>query len=126
MEKTVLIVDDSPTLRRIVKFNMKSVQGLANQLEAGDGKEALSVLNDHKVDLILLDLNMPVMDGFEFLEKAKKDFRFKDIPVIVLTTEGEDESRQKALSLGADEYLTKPFQSPELKRILKRIFGDLK
>lgn len=123
MDRTVLIIDDSPTLRRIVKFNMKNIQGFSHQLEASDGIEALEILATNNIDLILLDVNMPKMDGFEFLEKAKKDPKISRIPIIMLTTEGEEASKKKALEMGASDYLTKPFQSPDLKRIISKLFG---
>ena len=123
MEKVVLIIDDSPTFRRIASFNFKSIQGFKKHLEANDGKEGLDLLHSNKVDLILLDLNMPVMDGFEFLKAKQEVGDLKDIPVIMLTTEGDVKNREKAKELGATGFLTKPFNSMQLKQSLKSIFG---
>lgn len=124
MNKTILIIDDSAAMRRVLKFNMKNIQGIANQLEAENGKEAFDVLKNNYVDIIVLDINMPVMDGFEFLKKIKSDNNLKKIPIVVVTTEGEDDVRKKVFDLGAAEYLTKPFQSMEFKHVLDNIFGE--
>lgn len=122
MEKTVLIVDDSTAIRRILVFNMKKIQGVSNLLEAGNGKEALDQLNNNKVDLILLDINMPVMDGFEFMEHINKNAKIKKIPVVVLTTEGRDDVREKMKAMGVYGYLTKPVQMLKFKKILDELF----
>jgi two-component system chemotaxis response regulator CheY len=123
MDKIVLIVDDSPTFRRIASFNFKSIQGFKSQLEANDGKEGLEKMANNKVDLVLLDLNMPVMDGFEFLKAKRDKEEYKNIPVIMLTTEGDEKNKSQAKELGAAGFLTKPFNSMQLRRALKEIFG---
>lgn len=104
----ILVVDDSATMRRMV---MSSLRGLnaAHFEEAGSGLEALERLAITAVDLIVLDLNMPDMHGLEVLRFVRDHGRYHDIPIIVLTTRGDDESRSAAIITGASDYVTKPF-----------------
>ena len=110
----ILSVDDSRSIRLIIK-NAVDVLGF-DFLEAGDGREAWQVLEQEqgKLDLILLDWNMPVMDGFELLQKLKADDRFKGIPVIMVSTEGERGRVIDAIRVGAKNYVIKPFTQEEL------------
>jgi two-component system chemotaxis response regulator CheY len=107
-------VDDSRSTRQFIQ-NAIDVLGF-EFLEAADGKEALEVLEREsgKVDLILLDWNMPVMDGMEMLEQVKADDRFKDIPVTMVTTEIERPKVVQAISKGAKNYVMKPFTQEDL------------
>lgn len=114
-EKTVLIVDDSPTFRTMVSFALKRISNFDKELHAADGLEALEALSKNRVDIIICDINMPNMNGLEFLKTVKEDDNFKSMPIIMLTTEGREEDRQKAVSLGADGYLNKPFRPNALK-----------
>ena len=113
--KNVLVIDDSPTLRKMVIFALKKMYNIANKFEAGDGLEALDVLTSNKIDFIICDINMPNMNGLEFLYRVKNHEDFKNIPVIMLTTEGREEDKQRALKLGADGYVVKPFKPEILK-----------
>ena len=116
----ILSVDDSTVIRKIIRSSVE-VLGY-DLLEASDGIEALSVLkNDYKdIELILLDWNMPGMNGFEFLEKIKGDSAFRTIPVMMVTTESEKENIVKAIQAGAIHYMTKPFTTEGLmKRVLE-------
>lgn len=121
MGKTVLIIDDSPTMRKMVKFSMKTMMGFNKQLEAGDGLEAIDVLTHNHVDLIICDVNMPNMNGLDFLDTIKKDEEFKNIPIIMLTTEGGINDKEQAFDLGADGYVVKPFRPPLLIKEIKRV-----
>ena len=117
MSKKILTVDDSPSVRKMVEFSLKS-KGYTMGA-AGDGLEALELLNEEPYDAIILDVNMPRMNGLEFLEKRLELDKIADIPVIMLTTEGQDEDRDKAISLGATAYIIKPFKPSQLLELLE-------
>jgi two-component system chemotaxis response regulator CheY len=105
----ILIVDDSPTIRRMVKASLASLPASAEFVEAASGLEAIERLALGVVDLIVLDLNMPDMHGLEVLGFVRSHLKYRKVPVIVLTTRGDAASRQAALQGGASAYLTKPF-----------------
>ena len=104
----VLVVDDSPTIRKMVKA---SFQGSSEVqfLEAGTGLEAIEQLAVAHIGLVILDLNMPDMHGIDVLKFVRRHQHYQQLPVIVLTTRGDDVSRETALRAGATAYLTKPF-----------------
>jgi two-component system chemotaxis response regulator CheY len=104
----ILIVDDSPTMRRMVTASLRSLPA-ARFDEAASGLEAIERVALAPVDLIILDLNMPDMHGLEVLDFLRSHEAYRDIPVIVLTTRGDEASRRDALAAGASLYLTKPF-----------------
>jgi two-component system chemotaxis response regulator CheY len=106
--KKILIVDDSPTMRRMVMASLRDLRDIGFD-EAGSGLEALERLALSPVDLVVLDLNMPDMHGMEVLTLLRKHEIYRAMPVIVLTTRGDDSSRFAALSCGVAAYLTKPF-----------------
>jgi two-component system, chemotaxis family, chemotaxis protein CheY len=104
---TILVVDDSPTMRRMI---MASLRELGTAFEqAASGLEAIERLAITPVDLVVLDLNMPDVHGLEVLRFVRSHDRFASLPVVILTTRGDDESRETALREGASSYLTKPF-----------------
>jgi two-component system chemotaxis response regulator CheY len=105
--KTILIVDDSPTIRRIVRAAFREAPVAV--VEAASGLEAIEQLSLTSVDLIVLDLNMPDMHGLEVLKFVRQHPAFARLPVVVLTTRGDDASRQAALQAGASAFMTKPF-----------------
>jgi two-component system chemotaxis response regulator CheY len=107
MPSSILIVDDSPTIRRMVRSAFREVP--YGVVEAASGLEALEQLALSPVALMVLDLNMPDMHGLEVLRFVRQHPQYSALPVIVLTTRGDDASRQKAASAGATLYLTKPF-----------------
>ena len=105
--KTILVVDDSPTIRRMVRT---ALAGLPTAFaEAGSGLEAIEQLTLHTVALIVLDLNMPDMHGLDVLKFVRQHPTYAVLPVLVLTTRGDESSRVAAMSAGATAYLTKPF-----------------
>jgi two-component system chemotaxis response regulator CheY len=104
----VLVVDDSPTLRRMVQAALRPIGGLVFT-EAGNGLEAIERLASATPALVILDLNMPDMHGLEVLKFLRGHSSFADLPVVVLTTRGDDSSRAAAMAAGATRYLTKPF-----------------
>ena len=121
----VLIVDDSSVMRKIVERSLRQANlGIEQILEAGNGAEALGVLNREKVDLILCDINMPVMDGLEFVKQLPTVENAKGVPVVMITTEGSESHVVQALSAGARGYIRKPF-TPDLvnSRILSVLEG---
>ena len=113
MAKTILIVDDSSSLRTVVKIAL--VRAGYEVVEAGDGKEALAKLDGlSKVHLIVSDVNMPNMDGITFVSHVKQHARHKFTPVIMLTTEGQDEKKSQGKAAGAKAWMVKPFNPPQL------------
>ncbi|MBN2644277.1 MAG: response regulator [Desulfuromonadaceae bacterium] len=119
MGKTVLVVDDSSTMRKIVSRSLRQA-GLDFDeiLEAGDGQEALTLLEGKKVDIILSDINMPNMDGIEFLRQKKEIAAIKDIPVVMITTEGGADIIGEAKSLGAVGNVKKPFTPDQINEVI--------
>jgi len=118
---TIMNVDDSATMRRIVTMSL-SPNG-HSIVEAENGADALEKMGKTSVDAIILDINMPVMNGLEFLKAIRGDSKYQQIPVIVLTTQGEDEMRTQALGLGANGFISKPFQKEALLATLKKTAG---
>jgi len=114
----IMLVDDSTTMRRIQKTQINSL-GITDIVEAGDGEEALKVLQQNMpVDLIFLDWNMPVMDGFTFLKKVRADNAYSNVKIIMCTSESEKSRVVEALKAGANNYLVKPFTPEALKEKL--------
>ena len=106
----ILVVDDSPTIRRMVKASLAPLPGPIEFIEAASGLDAIERLALADVDLIMLDLNMPDMHGLEVLGFVRSHQKYRGVPVIVLTTRGDEASREAALQAGASAYLTKPFE----------------
>jgi len=112
----VLIVDDSSVMRKIVERSLRQAGiSIAQVFEAGNGVEALGVLNQAKVDLILCDINMPVMDGLEFVKQLPNVQNAKGAPVVMITTEGSENHVVQALTAGARGYVRKPFTPDQVK-----------
>jgi two-component system, chemotaxis family, chemotaxis protein CheY len=105
----ILVVDDSPTIRRMVKVALGCLPAPLEFLEAASGLEAIERLALGVVDLIVLDLNMPDMHGLEVIGFVRAHQKYRQVPILVLTTRGDDQSRQAAMQAGANAYLTKPF-----------------
>lgn len=113
MAKIILIVDDSSSMRTVVKIALER-EGY-QVLEAGDGRDALQLLEKTpKVHLIVSDVNMPNMNGFEFVTQVKLHARHKFAPVIMLTTEVDDGKKQQGRTAGAKAWIVKPFKPPQL------------
>lgn len=124
MAFNILIVDDSPVMRKVIKKTvMLSGIDLGEILEAGNGLEGLDQVKNNWVDLILSDINMPEMNGIDFISALKKDEIMKSIPVIVISTEGRDGVVQQALDLGAVHYITKPFRPEDIGRDVLNVLG---
>jgi two-component system chemotaxis response regulator CheY len=122
MAYNILIVDDSQTMRKIIqKSVVLSGFELGECWEAGNGREAMDVLNSQMVDLILADLNMPVMNGLEMLKELRKDEKRRGIPVVLITTEGSEKRLEEAVALGIKGYIQKPFHPEAIRDVLNRI-----
>ncbi|MBI1811309.1 MAG: response regulator [Nitrospirae bacterium] len=113
----ILVVEDSPTMRQLIGFAMKRIAG-SKVIEATDGVDALKKLSSEKIDLILADINMPVMDGLKLVSLVRGNPIYKDIPIIIITTEGAEEDKKRALAIGANAYLPKPIQTQELIKLV--------
>ena len=116
-KKTLIIGDDEPTIRLLVS----SILGKSyNMLTAADGQEVLDTVSQNKPDLILMDIMMPTMDGYSACASLKKDPRTADIPVVMLTGVGHELNKVLAEQMGADGYITKPFNSQDLRDTVKK------
>jgi two-component system chemotaxis response regulator CheY len=124
MAFTVLIVDDSPAMRSFVK-RVLDLSGfeVGTYYEAGNGKEALDLLNREWVDVILTDINMPVMNGEEFVHNLTAHESFHSIPVLVVSTDRTEDRVRQMIALGAQGYVKKPFQPEQLREELERVLG---
>lgn len=118
MPKKILSAEDSPATQKFISFTLK-YKGY-EVVTANDGIEALEKLAQNKFDLILLDIMMPRMNGLEVLKEIKTKSPYKDTPIIMLTSEKGDADRQTAMKLGAKNFLTKPFQPPELLEAVEK------
>ncbi|HMC63018.1 MAG TPA: response regulator [Candidatus Solibacter sp.] len=124
MSYRVLIVDDSPAMRAFVRrvLQLSGIE-LAECFEASNGEEALSLLRTQPVDAILTDINMPVVDGEEFLLRLSRDELLSSIPVTVISTDATKNRMARMFSLGARGYIAKPFRPEELREELERTMG---
>lgn len=119
---TILLVDDSPTIRRMVKSALETLPD-ARFAEAGSGLQALEALAIHSVQMIVLDLNMPDMHGLDVLKFVRSHQQSRDLPVLVLTTRGDEASRGLAMQAGASAYMTKPFSPAALAAAAQELLG---
>jgi len=112
MAKTILIVDDSASLRQVVAIALKG--GGYDVIEACDGKDGLSKLNGQKIHLIISDVNMPNMNGIEFVKAVKQLPNYKFTPIIMLTTESQEDKKQEGQAAGAKAWVVKPFKPEQM------------
>ena len=123
MLKKVLVVDDSSLIHQMYKIVLKRYNcSIADAMNGQEALEILAVQND--IELILLDINMPVMNGVQFLEKASPLGIASRIPVIIISTEGKEEDTIRGLKLGARGYLKKPFHPAQLHEMIEKIFSQ--
>ena len=113
MERTILAVDDSATVRKFISVAL-SMQGF-EVVTACDGMDALEKLPDQQVDLVITDLNMPNMDGFELIKALRENPDYKDLPVIILTSLNDEESKGRSARVGANSYIVKPFSLEKIQ-----------
>ncbi|MCX6619946.1 MAG: response regulator [Acidobacteria bacterium] len=122
MPLDVLIVDDSAAIRKILQRVLRQAEVPVGQVfEAGDGLEALELLKTQAVGLILSDINMPNMDGLQFLSHVRANDAWKSVPVVMITTEGGQTKVMEAVNLGASGYVRKPFTADQIKEKLTGI-----
>lgn len=122
MPKTILIVDDSEIVLDITEFALTSAG--YRSYKATGGSEALVILGKEKIDLMLVDINMPGMDGYTLVSKIRADDQYGDIQIIIITTEAEAKDKQKGFDAGADAYLVKPIVPEELLANVRLLIGD--
>ena len=116
----ILIVEDSPTMRQLLVFALKRLKDV-DIVEAQDGMDGLRKVSSDHFDLALIDINMPVMDGLKLISLIRGEDNLRAMPIIVITTEGAKEDRERAIALGANEYLTKPIQANKVLRIAQSL-----
>ena len=117
-----MVVDDSITVRRVTERFLQR-NGI-RVVTAKDGLDSISVMSDHKPDIILLDIEMPRMDGYEFASHVRNDARIADVPIIMITSRVGDKHRARAIELGVNDYLGKPFQDSALLEAIQRQLED--
>lgn len=118
----VLVVEDSPTMRQLIVFALKRVRDFAI-VEASDGVDGLKKLSADQFDLIFTDINMPLMDGLKLVSLVRKDPNYRQVPIVIITTEGASEDRERALALGASAYITKPIQTGKIIEAARRLLS---
>jgi len=119
MEPDVLVVDDSAAIRKILQRVLHQTgMGIHSIFEAGNGQEALDIMKRQKIGLVLTDINMPTMDGIQLLAALKASPEWRDIPVVMVTTEGGESKVGEAVRLGARGYVRKPFTADQIKEKL--------
>lgn len=119
-DQRILIVEDSPTMRQLLVFALKRLKG-AEIVEAQDGMDGLRKVTSDHFDLAFVDINMPVMDGLKLISLIRGEPSLVSMPICVITTEGAQEDRERAISLGANEYLTKPIQANKVLAVAKSL-----
>lgn len=119
-EYACLIVEDSPMMRQLLVFALSRVKNV-KVTEADDGVDGLRKLASGRFDIILTDINMPIMDGLKLVKRVRSDPVHKDVPIIIITTEGAQEDKRRALELGANAYITKPIQAPQVITKVKEL-----
>jgi two-component system chemotaxis response regulator CheY len=119
--KNILVVEDSASTRSLVKTIIEDLGEEFYVYEASNGFEALKALPSEKFDLIITDINMPDINGLELINFIKTSELYKDIPIIIISTERSEEDRRRGISLGAEAYITKPFEAEELKETVLKV-----
>jgi len=107
-------------MRQLIAFALKRIRGV-RIVEANDGVDGLKKLSSERFDLILTDINMPIMDGLKLVSLVRNDANYKTIPIVVITTEGAQEDRERALALGANDYITKPIQPTKILDVARTL-----
>lgn len=122
MANTILIVDDSAMVRRYVRQALESMG--FEVVDAGDGPSALAALADRKFDLVISDVNMSPMNGFQLLDEIRKLHSRKDLPILMLTTEADDKMKARGKAAGANGWLVKPFEPVRMSAVVKHLLGQ--
>jgi len=119
MAKTILAVDDSASIRQMVSFTLKGAG--YEVIEAVDGQDAFEKANQHNVSLVLTDINMPRMDGLKLLELLRDLSQYRDVPILMLTTESDSAVKDRGKEAGATGWLVKPFDPNRLIEVIKKV-----
>lgn len=119
MSKMALVVDDSTSMRQMVAFTLQ--QAGFQVIEGSDGQDALGKVSGKSVNLVVTDLNMPVMDGITLIKELRKIANFKFTPILMLTTESQDSKKQEGKSAGATGWLVKPFNPDQLLQVVAKV-----
>jgi len=122
---TLLVVEDSPTMRQLIAFTLRRLQG-CRIVEAVDGVDALKKMATDRIDLVITDINMPMMDGLKLVSHLRGNPRTKSIPIVIVTTEGAEEDRRRGLALGANAYIPKPIQPSDLLKTVTSLLESSK
>jgi two-component system, chemotaxis family, chemotaxis protein CheY len=122
LDKSFLVVDDSGTMRQLITMTLKKM-GCKSISDAPNGRVGLEKLEGGLPDVVLTDIDMPEMNGLEFIELARQ--KYATLPIVILSTHGDDATRDKGLILGANDYLTKPLSGTKLMDVLEKLFPDL-
>lgn len=124
MSKKLLIVDDEAHIRMLIEQTLEDLEDEGVELLFADnGASALELIQDEKPDLVFLDVMMPKMNGMEVCQKVKKELGIQGVYIILLTAKGQEVDRQKGLEMGADRYMTKPFDPDEMLEVAEEILG---
>ncbi|HTM31824.1 MAG TPA: response regulator [Vicinamibacterales bacterium] len=124
MSRTILIVDDEPHLRTLIHQTLEELEDEGVELiTASNGEEALSAIESVKPDLVFLDVMMPKLSGFDVCQRAKQGLGLTDVYIVLLTAKGQEFDRQKGLEVGADLYMTKPFDPDALLEKARNVLG---
>lgn len=119
MAKTVLAVDDSKTMRDMLEYTLKDAG--YNVVLAEDGQQGLTQLSSNSVDLVITDINMPVMNGIEFIKNVRSDVTNRSLPILILTTESGDDLKQQGRAAGATGWIVKPFVPEKLLKVVAKV-----
>jgi two-component system chemotaxis response regulator CheY len=118
----ILVVEDSAIMRQLLVMSLRRMPGVT-VLEASDGLEALKLIANENLSLVFSDVNMPGLDGLKLVRMLRADHRTRNIPIVMVTTEGSAEDRDRAMALGATEYITKPVQAAKVVDTATRLLG---
>ncbi|HIF95253.1 MAG TPA: response regulator [Myxococcales bacterium] len=116
--QSILIVEDSATMRSLLASSLEELESAVKIVEAESGFEALRILPRESFDLIVTDINMPDINGLELVSFIRRNEKYADIPLVIVSTEGSDRDREKGLRLGADAYMVKPFDPEMLRQVV--------
>ncbi len=122
MSKTIMVVDDSSSVRQMMSFTLENAG--YEVVEAEDGRDALKKLGDSRINMIVTDLNMPNVNGFELIRSVRSKSKYKYIPIVVLTTEFHDAKKKESKDAGATGWITKPFKPDQLIGVIKKVIPN--
>jgi two-component system chemotaxis response regulator CheY len=124
MHIKILVVEDSSIMRGYISSSLKVSSPEIESIEVNSGFEALKALPQHKFDIIITDINMPDINGLELISFIKKHPQYKDIPIIIISTEKSNEDKKRGFALGVSEYISKPFSPEQLSLVIKKVLEN--